>query len=257
MPQLEIEKIKPGSNTRLFFDGIVELSETIEESGWISPITVNKKTLEIVRGERRWRAATYLNDNARRKGEKPPWPKMPVEWFEGDEREEFSANVAENAARQELRFIEWARIFQKYRENYGLSNDEISKKTGYDSATVSRYISILEKTHPDIIKRLDNGEQIPVSLLISIHTIRNKDTQLLRLDQWYGKPAAEGTVTESKQRTGKLNRKRLIALLKLLQEKGASQETVEVVQFIAGMRQTLPNKLHLQLGQKRVRQRQE
>lgn len=253
MPLIAIGKLRPGANTRVFFEGIVELAKLIEESGWVSPLSVDE-TGEIQAGERRWRACCYLNDVARRKGEPQPWLELPYEEFEGDA---LLRNVAENAGRQELRFIEWAHIFEKYRAR-GYDNERIAVLTGYDSTTVSRYLAILEKSHPDIIKRLDNGDRIPVNLLITLHKIPNKEVQLQRLNQWYGAPNQQHeTVPKSKERVGSLSRKKLLKLLRILQEKEAQPETVEVVMYIAGLRQKLPNNWHLLLSRKKPPQARE
>lgn len=257
MPTIEIGKVRPGPNTRIFFEDIVELAKLIEESEWVSPITLDE-TGEIKAGERRYRACCYLNDVARRKGDEIPWPEIPYEEFEGNEEEAFLRNVAENAGRQELRFIEWARIFEVYRDKYKYDNARIAKVTGYEETTVSRYLAILKKTHPDIIKRLDNGDKIPVNLLITLHQIPKQEVQLARLDQWYGKPNQENeTQQKSKERVGSLSRKKLLKLLRILQDREAQSETVEVVMFIAGLRQKLPNNWHLLLSRKKPPQARE
>lgn len=248
--QVEIGKLRPGKNARVFFEDITELAERIRTSGWVSELLITEDG-EIIAGERRWRACCYLNDVARRKGEKPPWTKLPCQVKDLDEKEVFDLNVAENAARQELRFIEWCRIFQNYRNEYGYSDPEIASRTGYDAQTVGKYISVIEKLHPDIVKRLDNGEKIPVNLLLKIYSIRNKSVHLVRLEQWYGNPTQTAAEPKSRERRSSLSRKKLLALLKVLEQKQAQPETLEVVRYIAGMRETLPHKWHLLLGPKK------
>lgn len=243
---VDITRLSPGKNPRVFFPGIVELAELIRESEVVEPLTVLPNG-EIQSGERRYRACILLNDQAKKNREEIPWPTLPVVVRDFDDKEAHDWSVQANLGRVDFRFIELARIFHTYREQYGLSNVEIAKKTGYAEETVSRYISILEKTHPDIIKRLDNGDEIPVDLLIKIHTIRDKEIQKLRLEQWLGNPAPETEAAPNRIRKAALSRRKLLALVKLLQEVEAEEQTIQVVQFIAGQRETLPHKWHLRL----------
>ncbi len=248
--ECDIDSLSPGNNQRQFFPGLEELATDIEKSGWIQTLEVSDNT--IVAGERRWRAAKLVNARAIARGEEPPWCKLPCMVRILNERGAFDLNVAENMGRVELRFIELAKIFKTYRESYGLDNNEIGQRTGYDPDTVSRYISILEKTHPEIIARLNNGEQIPTELLIKIHTIRDKEVQKLRLEQWLGNPVELPENQKSRLRANALSRRKMVALIKVLQESEASEETIQVAQYMAGMRQTLPKQWQKKLTSRKL-----
>lgn len=248
----DTDKLTPGNNQRMFFPGIVELSELIADSGNVAELEVTDRGV-IVSGERRWRAVCLLNENARKAKEEIPWPRLPVQIVKAEEY--FDRNVSENAGREQLRFIEWARIFKTYRDNYSLTNEQIAKKTGYDAFTVSRYINVVEKLNPKIVSQLEDGKQFPVDVLIKISSIQDKEVQLLRLEQWLGTAALQTSdVKQSKQRGTALSRRKQIALIKLLQEANYPPEAVAVAQFIAGQKQTLPNQLHLKLSRKRRQQ---
>lgn len=251
---IDIDRLSPGNNQRTFFPKLEELADLVEESGWVQTLYVNDD-LTIDAGERRFRACKIVNDRAVKRGEKRPWEKLPCMVWDGDEDARFDLNVAENSGRIDLRFIELARLMQRYREGRGLDMAAIGRKTGFHPDTVSRYISILERAHPKIIERLDNGEQIPIEYLIKIHTISNKDIQLVRLEQWLGNPVAETEAPKSRQRKAGLSRRKQVAVVSLLQESGASDETIQVAQYMAGMRETLPHKWHQKLSRKRPRQR--
>lgn len=254
---VDITTLSPGNNQRVFFPGLEELANLIDDSKWVQNLYVNPDGT-IDAGERRYRACKLLNERASKQGLPIPWPKLPCMVWDGDENERFDLNVAENAGRVDLRFIELARLMQRYREGRGLDNASIGKKTGFHPDTVDRYIKILDRSHPKIIERLDNGEQIPIEYLIKIHTIRDKDIQLLRLEQWLGNPVTEATDDpKSKQRKAGLSRRKMVAVVSLLQESGATDETIQVAQFMAGMRTTLPHKWHLKLSQKRRHQPQD
>lgn len=245
----ETDRLSPGNNQRLFFPGIVELSELIADSGHVAELEVTDKGV-IVAGERRWRACRLLNENAKKLGEPIPWPKLPVLIVESDKY--FDRNVSENSGREQLRFIEWARIFKTYRDDYDLTNEQIAKKTGYDAFTVSRYINVLQKLNPKIVSQLEEGKVYPVDVLIKISTITDNDVQLLRLEQWLGTAAIQSNETApAKQRATALTRRKQLALIKLLQENNYPPEAIAVAQFIAGQKSTLPNQLHLKLSRKR------
>lgn len=248
---IAIEEIEPGLNTRLFFPGIPELAGLIEDSNNVADLEVDEDLI-IVSGERRWRACKLLNEKAKKEGKPPPWPKLPCKIVKGDSKKKFDRHVSENAGRENLRFIEQARLFKKYRDE-GLDNVTIGKKTGFDHTTVSRYCSILEKTNPKIIAILDNGGLIPIDTLIKIHSIPNHDVQLLRFEQWRGTAALTSNEAKpSKQRGAALNRRKQMKLIHLLQEQNYNPEAIMVAQFIAGERTTLPNQLHLKLSRRKA-----
>jgi hypothetical protein len=247
--QIPYERLKPGPNPRRFFPGLVELAGRIEKSGKVDPLTVLPDG-SILSGERRWRSCGLLNENARKAGQPIPWPTLPVLVDAYNEKANRDWAVNANLGRVDFRFIELAHIFEDYRTQVGLSDKEIAETTGYDVDTVGRYVRILEKTHPDIISRLENGEQFPIELLIKIHTIPDKEVQKLRLEQWLGNPAPESETAKQRERRPVLSRRKMVALVKLLQEQGAAEETVAVAQFITGMRQTLPHKWHLRLSRR-------
>lgn len=249
---VDIDRLSPGDNQRKFFPGLEDLASAIAINGWVNTLEIQSDG-SIIAGERRWRACKILNAKAAEKGDKLPWPQLPCMVNFLDEKAAFQRNVAENMGRVDLRFIELSRIFQSYRERFGLGDSEIGSKCGYSSETVHRYISIIERVHPDILKRLDNGEQISVEFLTKIYTIRDKDIQLLRLNQWLGNPTEQSEATPSRERAAALSRRKMVALIKLLQAGNYQEETIQVAQFIAGMRSSLPNKLHLKLSRRQPR----
>lgn len=235
---LPIGDISTGANQRQFFDGIPELAARINDSKWVSPIVVTSEGV-IVAGERRYRACQLLKLEA-----------IPCEIFDGTEEELLDRNTSENLGRRDFRFIELCRIFKSQRDK-GRTLEQVATKTGYSSDTISRYVSVLTKCHPDIIKRLDNGDVISIDILYKLSQIKSHEVQLLRLKQWLEEPTNQSEPGPAKQRTAPLRRKRMVQLLKVLQESGATDETIQVAQFMAGMRQTLPHKWHLKLSQRR------
>lgn len=248
---IPIEELEPGINSRQFFPGIQELADLIANSGNVVDLEVDQD-LVIVSGERRYRACQLLNQNALKEGKVAPWPKLPCKIIVGDSNKKFDRHVAENAGRENLRFIEQARVFKKYRDEQGLDNATIGKKTGFDSTTVSRYCTILEKTNPKIIALLDDGKLIPIDVLYKLSLIPHHDVQLLRFEQWQGTAALTGNeAKQSKQRGTALSRRKQLNLISVLQEAKYSPEAIMVAQFIAGQRNTLPNQLHLKLSRKR------
>ncbi len=249
---VEIDKLSPGNNQRVFFLGIVELANQIEASGRIVPLDIARSG-RIIAGERRYRAACLLNENAKKNRKKLPWPMLEVRVLDLTDQETLDWNVQENLGRSDFRFIELARIFLAYRET-GLNNRQIMAKTGYNEDTVGRYLNILEKAHPDIIARLDKGEIIPTDLLITLHTIKPQDIQLVRLEQWLGNPVTESETVKTRERRSVLPRRKLMQLIKLMGEANYPPEAIQTVQFIVGARDSLPGKIHQKLSHRRPRQ---
>ena len=237
-----IESIKLGQNPRQFFSGLEELANLLEEHGALVPLWLDTDHV-IIAGERRYRACMIVH-----KRQPKLYAKLPCVIYDTDES--YDLSVAENLGRQDFRFIEIARIFERYKEQ-GLTHKQIATKTAYREETIGSYLKIIRQLHPDIIKKLDNGEDIAVNKLIQLHVIKPSEVQLIRYEQWLGTPTAPGEAKPSKERQSGLSRKKLLRLVKVLQESGASDETMQVIQYAAGLRTTLPHKWHLKLSPKR------
>ncbi|MBS1894082.1 MAG: ParB/RepB/Spo0J family partition protein [Actinobacteria bacterium] len=152
-PEVDIDKIDPGSNARQHFDeaGLAQLAKTIEVDGVVQPLRVRQKEkgrFELVAGERRWRAAKIA-------GRK----KVPVALSTGSPRAEA---FIENHHRVDLNPIETARDLKAFAEEFGLtSNTQIAARAGKTKAWVGERLRLLEL--PEEVQRYIGAGDVPIS----------------------------------------------------------------------------------------------
>src|SRR5205814_3185441 len=112
-----------------------ELTRSIEANGIIQPIVVRRDgdRLEIVAGERRWRAAKKLG-----------LKKIPAVVRDLPPQSALEIALVENLQRQDLNPIEEARAFEWLIQDYGLSQEEVAKRVGKDRSTVTNTLRLLK-----------------------------------------------------------------------------------------------------------------
>ena len=137
--ELSIDEIRPNPyQQRKYFDfySLNSLTESIKKFGVIQPIivrVVNGRTYELVAGERRLRAS-------RAAGLKT----IPAVLVKADEEKSSLLSFIENIQRKELSYIEEAEGYRSLMEDFGMSLDEISEKTGASKSLISGRMKILE-----------------------------------------------------------------------------------------------------------------
>jgi ParB family chromosome partitioning protein len=155
--QLDINLLEPNPHQprKLFDDeALRSLAESIKQDGIIQPLLVShgkqggKYTL--IAGERRWRAARLAGLN-----------KVPVVIKEHAEEEMLRVALIENIQRQDLNIIEEALAYSSLIEEFGLTQEQCSKKVGKDRSTVAnalRLLSLPREIHEDLMEhRLTMG----------------------------------------------------------------------------------------------------
>ena len=135
---LDINIISPNSKQpRKFFDDekIDELAKSIEIHGILQPIMVRKvgEGYEIVAGERRWRAA-------RKAGLK----KVPCIIRELTEEQNMLIAIIENMQREDLNPMEEAEAIHQMIDNFGLTQEEISKSVGKSRPYITNSLRLLK-----------------------------------------------------------------------------------------------------------------
>lgn len=118
--------------------GLDRLAESLRRHGMMQPIVVTRSgegKYEILAGERRWRAA-------RKAGLK----QVPVVVREGrlagDERLELA--LIENIQREDLDAIERAKGCARLMSEYGMTQDAVAERLGYQRSTVANLVRLLE-----------------------------------------------------------------------------------------------------------------
>ena len=121
-------------------DHLHELVESIRERGIIQPLIVRKVDgkYELIAGERRWRAARELG-----------LAEAPVIVREATDREVIELALIENLQRESLNPIEEATGYQQLSRDFGLTQEDISKRVGKSRASVANAMRLLD-LDPDV-----------------------------------------------------------------------------------------------------------
>ena len=135
---LDISRIKRDkSQPRENFneDQLQELADSLIEHGMIEPLVVapDGDSYTIITGERRWRAAKIA--------ELKEVPVI-VRSF-SSEREKLAVQIVENLQREDLNPIEVAKGYQRLKEEFEATDDEVAKTVGKSRAAVTNYIRLL------------------------------------------------------------------------------------------------------------------
>lgn len=114
-----------------------ELSDSIKEKGIIEPLVVRRNSagLELIAGERRWRAAKLAGLR-----------EVPVVIMDATDEESLELAIIENIQRQDLNAVEEAESYKSLM-SFGLSQEEVAQKVGKDRATVANYLRLLRLPH--------------------------------------------------------------------------------------------------------------
>jgi ParB family chromosome partitioning protein len=112
-----------------------ELADSIKEQGIVQPLIVRERNghLELIAGERRWRAAQLLS-----------LPEVPVIVRLADDRAVLELALIENLQRENLNPIEEALGYSQLIEQFQLKQDEVAVKVGKSRAAVTNALRLLK-----------------------------------------------------------------------------------------------------------------
>jgi ParB family transcriptional regulator, chromosome partitioning protein len=133
-----IDDIVPNPNQpRRAFDeeAIDELRRSIEEVGVLQPLLVRETTggLELVAGERRWRAARAAD-----------LTEIPVLVVETDDRGSLERALVENIHRQDLDPIEEAAAYRQLLDEAQMTHEQLGERLGKNRVTISNALRLLD-----------------------------------------------------------------------------------------------------------------
>ena len=175
---LRVSQIEPDrKQPRKYFNeqSLYDLADSILQYGVIEPIIVTYMPngfYKIVAGERRWRASRIAQLR-----EIPAIVKDDI-----SELDAFKISFSENLQRQSLTPIEEAMGFVRLKEEFNLTQDEISKATGRSRSSIANIIRLLKL--PDSVKiMLEDGT-------LSIAHAK----QILSVDEEYQEDLAKKTI---------------------------------------------------------------
>ena len=149
-----------------------DLMESIRQHGIIQPLivrSVNGK-LELLAGERRWRASKKLG-----------LATVPVIEREASDRDVLEMALIENLQREDLNPMEEAAGYVRLAEEFTLKQDEIAARVGKSRASVANAMRLLG-LHSDVQMLVAQG-RITVGHAKAILAIKDQDSQLLAADQ--------------------------------------------------------------------------
>ena len=130
-------------------EALVELSQSIREKGILQPILVRplgKNRYEIVAGERRWRAAQLAGVH-----------EIPVVVRELSDSEALEIGVIENVQRRDLTPIEEATSYRRLMDEFGHTQDGVSKVVGKSRSHVANLLRLL-RLPATVQKLVDSGK---------------------------------------------------------------------------------------------------
>ena len=112
-----------------------ELADSIKEQGIVQPLIVRERDghLELIAGERRWRAAQLLG-----------LAEVPVILRQADDRAVLELALIENLQRENLNPIEEAHGYAQLIEQFQLKQEEVATKVGKSRAAVANALRLLK-----------------------------------------------------------------------------------------------------------------
>lgn len=153
--KVAIDKLSPGQfQPRKQFDKepLQELAQSIKENGILQPIVARRTAsgkLEIVAGERRWRASQLAGLH-----------EVPVILKNYDDKQALELAIVENIQREDLNPIEEAEGYSRLISEFKLSQQQVAEKVGRDRATVANAVRLLSL--PEQVKEMISGNELSV-----------------------------------------------------------------------------------------------
>lgn len=149
-----------------------DLVESIRQHGIIQPLIVRPVNgkLELIAGERRWRASGKLG-----------LATVPVIEREASDRDVLEMALIENLQREDLNPMEEAAGYVRLAKEFSLKQDEIASRVGKSRASVANAMRLLD-LHRDI-QLLVAQARLSVGHAKAILSIKDQESQLLVSDQ--------------------------------------------------------------------------
>src|SRR5467141_1572135 len=149
--EVDIDLVEPSPyqpRTRFREEALDELARSIQTSGIIQPLVVRPigSRLQLIAGERRWRAAQRAGLN-----------KVSVIVKQVPDELALEMTLVENIQREDLNAIEAARAFERLMDEFHLTQESVAERTGKDRTTVANAVRLL-KLEPTIHDWIEEGK---------------------------------------------------------------------------------------------------
>lgn len=128
---------------------VTSLAQSIASNGILQPIVVRdtEDGLEIIVGERRWRAARLAG-----------LERVPVLVREATDEQMLEWALVENIHREDLNAVDRALAYRRYCDLFELTAEQVASRLGEDRTTVTNYVRLLEL--PEAVRELLAGKRI-------------------------------------------------------------------------------------------------
>ncbi len=148
--QVPVSAITPNPHqprTALDESALRELADSIREHGLIQPLIVTQSAegYQIIAGERRWRAAQLAGLET-----------VPVLVKEAAPQQMLELALVENLQRADLNPLEEAAAFKQLMDEFGLTQEQVSRRVGKSRAAVGNAVRLLKLPQP-VKARLADG----------------------------------------------------------------------------------------------------
>ncbi|MDI3480848.1 MAG: ParB family transcriptional regulator, chromosome partitioning protein [Tepidanaerobacteraceae bacterium] len=169
--EISIKEIKINKNQpRKHFDEkkLEELADSIKQHGVLQPVILRKNAdggYELVAGERRWRAAR-----------KAGIEKVPAIIKELSDLNVMEIALIENLQREDLNPLEEAEAYKKLIEEFGMTQEELSKRVGKSRSQIANTVRLLNLD--DEIKKLIMEEKLTAGHARALLSIEDKKERL-------------------------------------------------------------------------------
>ena len=142
--EIDIDDIYPNPyqpRKKFSTEKIKDLADSLKEAGMIQPVVVYKDDNKyyLMVGERRWRAAQYLN-----------WSKIPAIIKDVIQDDVLVSALVENIQREDLNPIEIAEGIEVLIQQIGLTQERASERLGMNRSTLTNYLRLLKL--PEAVK---------------------------------------------------------------------------------------------------------
>jgi len=148
--QVELDRLVPNPRqprTTIDQGDLSELTDSIRVSGILQPILARQvgDRLEIVAGERRWRAAKLAGLST-----------VPVVVRPTRDDESGVLALIENLQREDLNALEKAHAFRELQRTLEVGQEEVARRVGLDRSTVANFVRLLELS-PEVQAHVSRG----------------------------------------------------------------------------------------------------
>ncbi len=169
---LKISLVDPKSDQpRKYFDkeALEELSESIRENGLLQPILVREYAegrYQIIAGERRFRACKLAGLS-----------EIPAIILDRDDRAAAQIALIENIQREDLNPIEEALAFKALKEEYDMTQEELSAKLGKSRSAIANSIRLLDL--PEAILTMVAAKELSAGHARTLLGVKDPEDMLL------------------------------------------------------------------------------